>query len=43
MTWQISGKMLRFIDEKIRRKSEIEKKNIPNKETNKQNIKQSNK
>ena len=35
MTWQTSGKMLRFIDEKIRRKSDIEKKNIANKETNK--------
>lgn len=33
----------RFIDEKIRRKSDIEKKNIANKETNKQNIKQANK
>ena len=43
MTWQNSGKMLRFIDEKIRRKSDIEKKNIANKETNKQNIKQANK
>ena len=43
MTWQNSVKMLRFIDEKIRRKSDIEKKNIANKETNKQNIKQANK